>query len=162
MEKTSCNDHVPVSKHVLVICSGGGHWVQMKRILPAFEGHLVSVATVDLSCADNAGFDFYSKNKIPDFNRKNLLPTLLFVPKSLWLVRKLKPTHVVSTGAAPGIITLVIARLMGCKTLWVDSIANTKKLSLSGRLACVTANKVFTQWEHLNGKHGATYVGKVI
>jgi len=162
METSSRNDHEFMSMHVLVICSGGGHWVQMKRILPAFRGHDVSVATVDLGSVKNAGVDFVSTTKIPDFNRKNLLATALFFPRALQMIRKLKPTHVVSTGAAPGIITLLIARVMGCKTLWIDSIANTKKLSLSGRLACLTANEVFTQWEHLNGRHGARYVGRVI
>lgn len=162
METSSRENLAGLKKHVLAVCSGGGHWVQMKRILPAFESNNLSVATVDLSCTRNSGVNFYSESEIPDFNRKNFLPTILFVPKAFRLIQKLKPTHVISTGAAPGIITLVVARLMGCKTLWIDSIANTKKLSLSGRLACLVANEVFTQWEHLNGKHGAIYAGRVI
>lgn len=151
-----------MKKRVLVICSGGGHWVQMKRILPAFKGHSISIATVDIGGISKSDRDIESVIKIPDFNRKNLLATLSFVFKAVIIIRKVKPTHIVSTGAAPGIVTLTIGRLMGCKSLWIDSIANAKKLSVSGRIACFTANKVFTQWEHLNGKFGAKYVGRVI
>lgn len=162
MEESSGNDHEGLARHVLVVCSGGGHWIQMKRILPAFNKNLLSVATVDLSCAQNAGVDFHAIAKIPDFNRKNLLAVIRFFPESYRLIRKLKPTHVISTGAAPGIVAMMMARILGCKTLWIDSVANTKKLSMSGRIACFFASEVFTQWEHLDGSHGAKYAGKVI
>lgn len=162
MERASRGGYEPMKKHVLVICSGGGHWIQMKRILPAFNGHSISLATVDVGGVSNIDVDFETVTKIPDFNRKNLFAATAFLFSSLKLIYKLRPTHIVSTGAAPGIIALVIGRLIGSKSLWIDSIANAKKLSVSGRIACIAANQVFTQWEHLNGKNGAKYVGKVI
>ena len=35
-----------LARRILVVSSGGGHWVQLKRILPAFEGCELVVATV--------------------------------------------------------------------------------------------------------------------
>lgn len=151
-----------MKSRVLIVCSGGGHWVQMKRLLPAFDGLIVSVATVELSCLRSCDFTFNSEIQIPDFNRKNPRSIGAFFFRAVSILFSLKPTHVVSTGAAPGLVMLFVARLMGCKVLWIDSIANAKKLSMSGRIACYFASAVFTQWEHLDGKHGARYVGRVI
>ena len=162
MGASSKSNQVDLRKNVLAVCSGGGHWVQMKRILPAFNECDLSIATVDLSCIYKVDAQLKLVVELPDFNRKNVLLMILFVPRVINILRDINPTHVVSTGAAPGIITLVVARVMGCRTLWVDSIANTKRLSLSGRIACFVANQVFTQWEHLHGQHGAKYAGRVI
>lgn len=162
MEESSRSGPFEVMSHVLMVCSGGGHWIQMKRLLPAFDGIKISAATVDLACLSNAGVQFDYKIKIPDFNRSDPASALTFVFKSLWVIKKIKPTHVISTGAAPGVVMLAAARLSGAKVIWVDSIANTKKLSMSGRIACLFAHRVLTQWRHLDGLHGAKYMGRVI
>ena len=56
----------------------------------------------------------------------------------LWqLVRILireRPDVVVTTGAAPGFVALAAAKLLlGCRTIWIDSIANAERLSSSAR-----------------------------
>ncbi|MEM7179017.1 MAG: UvrB/UvrC motif-containing protein, partial [Pseudomonadota bacterium] len=38
---------------VLAISSGGGHWVQLRRLAPAFDGSEVVFATVDRSAAQS-------------------------------------------------------------------------------------------------------------
>lgn len=65
------------------------------------------------------------------------------------LVLAVKPDVVVSTGAAPGLIGLLAGKMLGAKTIWVDSIANVEELSLSGRLAMLFADRTYTQWEGL-------------
>ena len=34
-------------RKVLAVASGGGHWIQLKRILPAFEGHRLLLVTTE-------------------------------------------------------------------------------------------------------------------
>jgi UDP-N-acetylglucosamine:LPS N-acetylglucosamine transferase len=56
---------------------------------------------------------------------------------------------IVTTGAAPGLFGIFIGKVLGVKTIWIDSIANVEKLSLSGKIASRMADRVYTQWEHL-------------
>lgn len=96
-----------------------------------------------------------------DFSRKELWR----VPQSLWqmwrIIRRHKPRAVVTTGAAPGLVAVAVGRLCGCRTLWIDSIANAATLSGSGKVARLIAHKVFTQWPTLADEkveyHGNTF-----
>jgi hypothetical protein len=38
----------PRKKKILAVASGGGHWVELIRLSPAFEGHVVVFATVEI------------------------------------------------------------------------------------------------------------------
>ena len=40
---------------VLAVSSGGGHWVQMQRLAPAFSGAEVHYATTDKSASEQVG-----------------------------------------------------------------------------------------------------------
>jgi len=68
----------------------------------------------------------------------------------------------VTTGAAPGYLAIRLGRLMGAKTIWVDSVANAEELSMSGRLAGRHAGLWLTQWAHLAGRPGPEYRGSVL
>ena len=68
---------------------------------------------------------------------------------------------VISTGAAPGLICLFAAKLCGKKTIWIDSIANIQKLSMSGCVASKFVSRTYTQWEHLTDSH-ILYAGDVL
>ena len=50
------------------------------------------------------------------------------------LVRSVRPDVVISTGAAPGAFALFFGKLFGAKTIWIDGIASTSKLSMSGKI----------------------------
>ena len=55
------------------------------------------------------------------------------------------------------------AKLFGAKIVWIDSIANTKKFSVSGRLMYHVADLFLTQWADLAQKHiKAQYVGNLL
>jgi hypothetical protein len=55
-----------------------------------------------------------------------------------------------------------MGRLLGARTLFIDSIANAERLSLSGHLACRHANLMLTQWPHLASNEGPQYRGSVL
>ena len=52
-------------------------------------------------------------------------------------------------GAAPGFFAISLARLVGARSVWVDSIANAEELSLSGQKATRVATLTLTQWPSL-------------
>ena len=49
-------------------------------------------------------------------------------------------------GAAGGYLAIRIARLFGARTMFIDSIANARELSMSARLSLKVADRVLCQW----------------
>jgi len=74
-----------------------------------------------------------------------------------------KPNVIISTGAAPGFICCFLAKLVGAKVMWLDSIANTEKLSMSGRMIRPFADLILSQWPEVARKYkNVSYAGSVI
>lgn len=148
-------------RHVLAVSSGGGHWVQLRRVLPAFEGHVLVCATT--SAAHAADVPTAARfHAIGDANRWSKLALLRTAWQVFWLVRRERPDVVVSTGAAPGWFALLFGKLGGARTIWIDSIANAERLSLSGQKAGRLADLWLTQWAHLARPEGPRYLGSVL
>lgn len=146
-------------QRVLAVASSGGHWVQLRRLTPAFEGHDVAYLTTDRGHrSEVGGARFYVAR---DANRWNKLALMRCAAKILWVLLRERPTVVISTGAAPGYVAIRCARLLSARTAWIDSVANVEELSMSGRMASVTADLCLTQWPHLAGGH-VRYLGAVL
>jgi UDP-N-acetylglucosamine:LPS N-acetylglucosamine transferase len=146
-------------QRVLAVASSGGHWIQLLRLAPAFEGQEVVYLTTDPGHRSEVGdARFYAVN---DANRWNKLALVRCVLKILAVLLRERPTVVVSTGAAPGYLAIRCARLLGARTIWVDSLANVEELSMSGRMASATADLCLTQWPHL-ADGPVRYLGAVL
>ena len=147
-------------KKILAVASGGGHWVQLLRLLPAFDGCDIAFATVN--CAyrpDVAQHRFYVVN---DATRWNKFALLMMAIRLMWIVVREQPDVIVSTGAAPGYFALRLGRLAGIKTIWLDSIANVEHLSLSGQKIGRYADLWLTQWPDLASEEGPYFEGAVL
>jgi UDP-N-acetylglucosamine:LPS N-acetylglucosamine transferase len=145
---------------VLAISSGGGHWVQLLRLNPAFEGCEVLYATVHKAYQGSFSDDEFFV--IPDGNSWNKFKLIFSFLGIFRLIISVKPDCVVSTGAAPGYFAIMIMKLLGGKTVWIDSIANAEQLSKSGLHAQSFADLWLTQWPHLQKSDGPKYMGKVL
>lgn len=147
-------------KRILVIASSGGHWLQLLRLRPAFENHVCTyVSTISGYAAEVAPAEFFTVRDATRWDKTGLLITAYQV---LRIVLRTRPDIVVSTGAAPGLFAILFGRLVGARTIWIDSIANADRLSLSGRLAGYFAHLWLTQWPHLTRQDGPRYVGSVL
>lgn len=152
---------VPSRKRkILAVSSGGGHWVELIRLVPAFEGHAVVFVTVDKAYRGEIGSArFYTVRDVTRWNRLRWVQTLA---KLAWILMRERPDVVVSTGALPGYFALRLARWFGARTAWLDSIANVEELSMSGRKVGRYADLWLTQWPHLAGLDGPQYRGSVL
>jgi UDP-N-acetylglucosamine:LPS N-acetylglucosamine transferase len=145
---------------ILAIASGGGHWIQLLRLRPAFIGADVAYASVNASlAADVTGHRFH---RFIDANRDQKWALLKQVLQIGWILLIVRPDVIVSTGASCGYVAIRIGRLLGARTLFIDSIANAERLSLSGHMACRHANLMLTQWPHLASSDGPEYQGSVL
>lgn len=147
-------------KRVLAIASGGGHWVQLLRLRPAFADQRVTYVTVrDSYRSDVAGAPFMVVNDATRWDKIGLVKMAL---RLCWVMLKVRPQVVISTGAAPGYFAIRLGRLLGARTIWIDSIANVEAMSMTGMLVRKHADLWLTQWPHLAEENGPIYAGAVL
>lgn len=146
-------------RKLLAVSSGGGHWVQLRRVIPAFEGLPVVFVTVDPAYREEIGeAPFHVVRDATRWNKFGLLVTALQIA---WIVVRERPGIVFSTGAAPGLLAILFGRLFGARTIWLDSMANIDEVSLSGQRIGPHTDLWLTQWEHLAEDGGPEYAGQV-
>lgn len=144
---------------ILAVASGGGHIVELLRLQPAFEGHDLSyMCTHESFAASCKGYPFYV---VPDFSQWDAFKIPGAALKIYKIMRKLKPDVVVTSGAAPGVVALFIGKLLGAKTIWVESLCHAEKISISGKMCQLFADRVYTQWPHLASEK-AVYAGNIM
>ena len=150
-----------MSKRILAIASGGGHWVELQRLKPAFHGLDVVYASVYPEYQNDViGHRFYS---FRDVSRRDRFGFIILAAQLLRLLLIERPQVVITTGSLPCCIALIFAKyLLGAKTMWIDSIANAGQLSSSGKLAGKFADVWLTQWAALAQKDGPHYWGAVL
>lgn len=145
---------------VLAVASGGGHWRQLRRladILDCYDVHYVT--TIDGLPEQDDVKTYSIITETSSTNKTTLLSATL---QLINILIKTRAQVVISTGAAPGVIAILVGRIFLCKTLWVDSIANADDLSLSGKIAKRVAHKTLSQWQSVANKHGVDYWGQLL
>ncbi len=145
---------------VLAVASGGGHWVQLRRLAPAFEGADVAYLTVEPSYRPEVGNARF--HLVVDATRWNKVKLLRMLAQIAWVIAKERPDVVISTGAAPGYFAIRLGKIAGARTMWIDSIANVEQLSLSGQKIMKHADRCLTQWQHLAADGGPEFAGAVL
>lgn len=146
---------------ILAIASPGGHWIQLNKICNAMESRFDIVYATPTAQYGSAN----SQRKIHNITDASADSKLKLIPLAfqlLMIMLKERPTAIISTGAAPGAIAVLIAKFLPIKTIWVDSIANVAKLSRSGEMVKKHANLVITQWEPLSDGKTIQYKGSVL
>lgn len=148
------------NKKIFAIASGGGHWTQLLRLLPAFENHRLHLATTV------KGLEYkligIPVHTIRDASRSDPIGLAIMLAQLFWLLLHLRPDIVITTGAAPGVASIFIGKFLGARTVWLDSIANADEMSLSGRIVARRADLWLTQWPDLARDEGPHFRGAVL
>ena len=149
-----------MKKRILAVASSGGHWTQLLRLMPVFEGHEVTFVSTNTGGRQEVeGFDYYC---VTNATRKSKINFVVMFFEWLKIVGKTNPHVIVTTGSAPGMMALAVGKLYRKKTVWIDSIANVEQLSSSGKIAKRFADLYLTQWEQLSSPGGPKYMGSVL
>jgi len=147
-------------KKLLAVASAGGHWVQLNRMFPAFEGHRLHwISTVPGLAAKIQHGTFTAVRDASMWDKPGLL---IMAFQVAWCVLIFRPDVIVTTGAAPGFFAILFGRLLGAKTIWIDSVANAEELSLAGQKAKRWASHWLTQWPELAREEGPHYIGSIL
>lgn len=148
------------NRRVLAVASGGGHWEQMMLLAPTLDQFAVRFVTTEPELPRQRGIT--NAGILPDCNQNQPLRSAWCALAALREVVRYRPHIVISTGAAPGFFCILAGRLIGAKTLWIDSVANGEELSMCGKLSKRFAHECLTQWEHLAAPPAPRYFGAVL
>lgn len=147
---------------ICLAASAGGHLSQLLKLESCWEGCDVFFITTSESVKKT----LTDKSKVfvvGECNREHPLKVFKVFGKCFKILNNARPDVVISTGAAAGCMCCFIGKCLGAKVIWMDSIANTKKLSLSGRMVRPIANLILTQWEDVASKYkNVEYAGFVV
>ncbi len=151
--------HLP---KVALVASAGGHLSQLRRVAKAWSGlptfWVTSGRMVSGSLGENA--KVYA---VGECNRQHPMRVIGVLARCIVIALKERPDIVISTGAAPGCLMILLGKLLGAKAVWLDSVTNVERPSLSGRLVRPFADLFLVQWPELVEKYPkAEYVGAVI
>lgn len=151
----------PMRNKILAVASGGGHWIQLLRLQPAFERLDVAYVGVQPSYAEEvSGHRFYAVRDVTRWDRWGII---VLVSQLIVILFWERPRVVITTGSAPGVFALALAKLLlRSKTIWIDSIANCDEMSSSGRQARRFSDAWLTQWPQLRRSSGPECWGAVL
>jgi beta-1,4-N-acetylglucosaminyltransferase len=146
---------------VLLVCSSGGHLLQLVSLREAWGGFGRAWVTFDKSDARSLlqGETVYFAHGPTNRNVPNLMRNLLLA----WgLLRRLRPKVVLTTGAGVAVPFAWIGRLLGARVVYVESFTRIDEPSLSCRLIAPVAERLYVQWPELAAVlPRARYVGSV-
>ncbi len=148
------------NKKLLAVASAGGHWTQLQLLSQAYTSHDVHFLTTTINKSTNSSNGKVSK--VMDADSTNKLKLMVVALQVLVVLLKVRPKVIISTGASPGYFAIVFGKIMGAKTIWVDSMANNTKLSLSGKHAINSCDLFLTQWPELADNEKVNYAGRLL
>jgi UDP-N-acetylglucosamine:LPS N-acetylglucosamine transferase len=146
---------------LLLVCSTGGHLLQLVALRDAWEGFPRVWVTFDKTDARSLLADERVVHAHGPTNRNlgNLFRNLRLAWK---VVRELRPRVVLTTGAGVAVPFAWVGRLHGASVVYVESITRIDGPSLSCRLIRPVAARTYVQWPELTeAVRGARYAGSV-
>jgi beta-1,4-N-acetylglucosaminyltransferase len=146
---------------VLLVCSAGGHLLQLTLLSAAWQG--MSHAWVTLEREDArmlSGERVYYAHGPTERNIPNLIRNIGFA----WnLTRRLRPKAIVTTGAGLAVPFAWVGRAHGAKIVFIESLTRINEPSVSYRLIRPVTNRVYMQWPELAAVvRKARYAGNVL
>jgi len=147
---------------ICLAASGGGHLSQMLKLSDSwqkYETFYITTAEIVREQLQRFGRVYV----VGECNRRSLWRTVKVLLHCMKIIFLERPDVVISTGAAAGCISCFLGKLIGAKVIWVDSITNVERLSVSGRMVKFISDLFFVQWPELTAKYrGVQFAGTVI
>ena len=151
-----------MSRPLLIVCSSGGHLLQMLELRDAWSGFERVWVTFDKSDARSllAGERVLHAYGPTNRNIPNLLRNIRFAWRVL---RSERPSAILTTGAGVAVPFAWIGKLRRIPTVYVESVTRIETISLSGKLVYRLADRFFVQWpQATEGRRRAAYAGSVL
>ena len=146
---------------VLLVCSSGGHLLQLLELRSVWEGfpHLwVTFDKFDSRSLLRGERVIYAHGPT-NRNVPNLLRNVRLAER---VIRRERPAAILTTGAGVAVPFAWVGRLHGVETVYVESFTRIDQLSLSARMIAPVAGRLYSQWpEAAAGARGIRFAGNL-
>lgn len=137
---------------ICLAASSGGHLTELLKLSDSwqsFETFFVTTVPVVQNDLKNSGNVYV----VGECNRQHFFRAIVVLLRCIKIIAKERPDVVISTGAAAGCMICFLAKSLGAKIIWIDSITNVERISLSGRMVRFIADLFLVQWPELLSKY---------
>jgi beta-1,4-N-acetylglucosaminyltransferase len=145
-----CREHrreagTNMSVKICIVSSCGGHLTEVRALRSAYEQYqhfyvLNDRVLLPLDMTDRTYFIRHAE--------RNWL-VLVNLWEAWTILRKERPTIILSTGAGPVVPFALIGKLFGIRSIFVETFARVTEASWSGAIMYRIADRFFYQWESL-------------
>jgi beta-1,4-N-acetylglucosaminyltransferase len=137
---------------LMLVCTSGGHFATMRSLKSFWSLHervWVSDRQKDTTVLEKGEKVHWLPYQAP----RDVLAILRNIPATCKILYQEKPDVVISTGASLAINFAFIAKLMGIKFIFIESISRSQELSVSGKLVYPISDEFYVQWPELCEKY---------
>lgn len=131
---------------ICIVSSCGGHLTEVRCLQPAYQhyAHFYVLNDKALLPRDMEGKTFFIAHSERDWK------FLLNLWEAFLILRRERPTLILSTGAGPAVPFALVGRyLFGTRIVFVETITRINAPSLTGKLMYRLAHDFFYQWQGL-------------
>ncbi len=153
--------HAATRTDILLVCSTGGHLLQLVALRESWQRYSRAWVTFDKSDARSLleSEHVYFAHGPTNRSIKNALRNIVVAWR---VVGEIRPKVVLTTGAGVAVPFAWIARLRGATVVYVESLARIEGPSLTYRLIAPIAKRRYVQWPELaEALPGSRFVGNV-
>jgi UDP-N-acetylglucosamine:LPS N-acetylglucosamine transferase len=150
------------AQHVMLVGSAGGHLAQLLALRPWWEARRRTWVTFDTVDASSrlAGEDIVYAHHPTTRNIANLLRNFVLAFRELTSRR---PDLIVSTGAGVAIPFVLLARVLGLPSVYIEVVDRVNTRTMTGRICYRLVDTFLVQWtEQLRLYPHASVIGVLI
>ena len=141
-------------KRVLFISSTGGHFSELLQLKPLFNKYDSYIITEKDKTNENLKEEYGDKLFFLPYGTRSKLFTYIFkyfylCLKTIYLFFKIRPKYIVTTGTHTAVPMCYLGKLFGCKIIFIETFANSKSKTLSGKMIYPIANLFIVQWKEM-------------
>lgn len=133
-------------ERILLVGSSGGHLAQLLALRPWWEEHERAWVTFDTADAVGALRDEKHVTWSYHPTTRNIPNLLRNTVQAVAVLRRFKPTVIVSTGAASAVPYFVLGRAAGVRTVYIEVFDRIDSATLTGRLVRPFTDLMLVQW----------------
>ncbi len=147
---------------ICLAASAGGHISQLLKLAESWNGFETFCVTTTDVVRDKLS-RFGPVYVVGECNRQHPIRVVRVLLRCIGVALRERPDVVISTGAAAGCLLCILGKMLGAKVVWIDSITNVERISLSGRMVRRMADLFLVQWPDLARRYkGTEFVGAVV
>ena len=141
-------------KKVMFISSTGGHLSELLQLKSLFNEYDYCLVTEKTKSTETLAQKYAGKTHYLVYGTKSHLFSYLFkfafnIFKSLFLMIKIRPDVVVTTGTHTAVPMCYLAKLFGKKVIFIETFANRETGTESGKMVYPIADVFIVQWKSM-------------